>query len=696
MAVSPVAVTQERRHRLSDTVLWRGALALGLLCAAIYALMPSSWAVLRQLIVYPAGDLVGVASVFVGIRRYRPVVPQAWMFIGAGLGVILLGDVLWGLYEIADLDPFPSVADFFYLASYPLIATGLTIATVRRRPYGVDFRAAIDTAIVTVIGTLLVWLYIVRPVFDNNDASLYEQVVTVMYPIGDLLLFAVAARFVMGSSWNARALRMLVIGLAFTLIGDILFVLGETADWQERAWDVLLLIGVVTVGVAALDPSMRALTEEHGDPAARTARFRLVVVVATIMVPSVVMMIQDIRGAPLYIVANLAATILLVILVTVRFRLMTDEAQRAAAREAALSNYTAELLAGGDRQHLFNAARRTLTTISGATVDVRLVLDSETKILPAEVDFSVPIGFRAEHVGEIVARGSPARLRRWRPALTTVAVQLSMALERQHLLDVERDNAESLAAQNARLLELDAMKDSFVSSVSHELRTPLTSMVGYLEILRDGELGELTDEQEHAVEIIDRNCHRLDKLIGDILVTARLDSGRLTLDMAEVDVSHLATTHIESIKAVAGAKGVVLRLVVEEAPPPIRADPMRLGQVIDNLLSNAVKFTSAGGTVTCTIGRGDDLAWFAVTDTGVGMPPEDLDKVFDRFYRASSAGTTPGTGLGLSIAKSFVEAHDGTITVRSELGVGTTFQVELPLPAGDDEAALREHFEVTT
>ncbi len=244
----------------------------------------------------------------------------------------------------------------------------------------------------------------------------------------------------------------------------------------------------------------------------------------------------------------------------------------------------------------------------------------------------------------------------------------------------EREVAASLAEQNEQLRELDSMKDRFVSSVSHELRTPLTSMVGYLEILSDGEVGELGPEQEHVVEIIARNCDRLNSLIGDILVAARFDSGRVKLDKTTVDLAQLASNQIESIHAVAAAKGLDLQLVVHSRPLTIRGDEIRLGQLLDNLLSNAVKFTPDGGSVTVELGRQADMAWLEVHDTGIGMPADEVGKIFDRFYRASTASTIQGTGLGLWIAKSIAEAHGGSLTVSSELGVGSTFRIELPLP----------------
>jgi signal transduction histidine kinase len=137
------------------------------------------------------------------------------------------------------------------------------------------------------------------------------------------------------------------------------------------------------------------------------------------------------------------------------------------------------------------------------------------------------------------------------------------------LLTTEKETATALAQQNARLIELDAMKDRFVSSVSHELRTPLTSMMGYLEIIGDGELGELTTEQHHAFDIIDRNCTRLNNLINDILVTSRFDSGTVQLHRSQVDLADVIATEIQSIAAVSASGKVQVDFVVDAVQPPI-------------------------------------------------------------------------------------------------------------------------------
>jgi len=282
-------------------------------------------------------------------------------------------------------------------------------------------------------------------------------------------------------------------------------------------------------------------------------------------------------------------------------------------------------------------------------------------------------------VAELVVDIDPPKLPRRRHLLDTVAAELSLALDREELLEGERQVAQALAVQNEQLLDLDRMKDQFVSTISHELRTPITAIIGYLELMLDGEAGDLTEQQVRFLEIVSRNSDRLFRLVNDILTVARIDAGRLTLEPAHVDLVALAAGEVESARAAADVKDVELRFASPDEFLSLWADPMRLGQLVGNLLSNAVKFTPKGGTVTLTVDRRGDTAVVEIADTGVGIPADEVDQLFQRFFRASTAATEQGTGLGLSIVKSIAEAHGGTISVRSEEGVGTTFVVELPI-----------------
>jgi signal transduction histidine kinase len=681
----------------TDDRLWLWFLAVALTLVAVYVLAPSEPVWLRDLVVYPLAEACAIAATVLGVRRFRPSTPSAWLLMAAGLLAFMAGDVIWGVYGALDRDPFPSVADAFYLGAYPFLVAGLAVAVMRRRPFGVDLRALLDAGLLTVIAGLLAWVFIIEPALNDPDVPQFDSIILIAYPLADLALLAVAARFVMGSSWNVPSLRLLVAGLALTLVGDVIFAISvEERAVGERAAGAVLLIGIVLIGVAGLHPSMTAFTEEAGHPGDGGDVVRVVVLAAASIAPPLVLVVQLWRDEPLHLAAVVIAMVLVSALIGIRTLFTTNNLRGSAHREAVLNRYGAELLGAGGLDELFAAAQGAVDELVGED-EAQLLVGVEDDRSTADHAFSAEVEARGELVAVLVADPTPARLRLVRDSLTTVATQLSIALERERLLAMERETAEALASQNEQLRELDRLKDSFVSSVSHELRTPLTSMVGYLELMRDGEAGELNEDQQHWLDIVDRNCHRLNDLIEDILVTSRMDSGRFSLTRGPVDLVGLVATQVESIRATARSRGVELVMVTEEDLPPLEADEMRLGQLVDNLLSNAVKFTPDGGTVTATIARRGTVERLEVADTGVGIPADELDKLFDRFYRASTASAVAGTGLGLSIAKAIAEAHGGSISVASEIGVGTTFTVDLPVPA-DSTAPTRDdsRTEVTT
>jgi signal transduction histidine kinase len=243
---------------------------------------------------------------------------------------------------------------------------------------------------------------------------------------------------------------------------------------------------------------------------------------------------------------------------------------------------------------------------------------------------------------------------------------------REHALDGER-------AQNKRLRELDRLKDQFIATVSHELRTPLTSIHGYLDLVLGGEAGDLTDEQRQFLGIVVRNSDRLRRLVNDLLVVSEADAG-LELDLSDVDLRAIAQDSVESVRPQAEAAGISLDLSAERAFLLV-GDPGRLGQLLDNLISNALKFTPGGGRLSIRIRQSGELAVLEVEDTGMGIPADEQEFLFDRFFRASAAGehAIQGTGLGLSIAQEIAQAHGGRIEFTSRENVGTTFRVELPL-----------------
>jgi signal transduction histidine kinase len=227
--------------------------------------------------------------------------------------------------------------------------------------------------------------------------------------------------------------------------------------------------------------------------------------------------------------------------------------------------------------------------------------------------------------------------------------------------------------------ELDRMRDAFVATVSHELRTPLTSIAGFVEMLQ-GETDGLSEDARTYLRVIGRGSDRLQHLVEDLLLMAQIEARRLELNWEPTDVGALARLAVESARPAAQEKGVTIDIETNGVPE-VRADPGRVSQVLDNLVSNAVKFTPKGGSVSVVVDGDENAARLVVADSGFGIPAEEQDQVFSRFFRARNAmdNAIPGTGLGLAITKALVERHGGKISLASEENSGTRVTVTLPV-----------------
>jgi PAS domain S-box-containing protein len=231
----------------------------------------------------------------------------------------------------------------------------------------------------------------------------------------------------------------------------------------------------------------------------------------------------------------------------------------------------------------------------------------------------------------------------------------------------------------SELMRAMQVQDEFVSSVSHELRTPLTSVLGYLEMLCEHE--GLPPDVIAQLLVVQRNALRLRTLLSDLLHVGQVGEGTLPLQRAAVDLAALVDEAVEASRPVAEKSGVA---VAVDMPDHLTAwvDGQRIRQVLDNLLSNAVKYSEAGGAVTVVLRQGPTAIELEVSDNGMGIAPDEVEHVFARFFRGSEAleKHLPGTGLGLNIVSSIVAAHDGAVTLDSEVGRGSTFRVTLPQP----------------
>jgi two-component system phosphate regulon sensor histidine kinase PhoR len=227
--------------------------------------------------------------------------------------------------------------------------------------------------------------------------------------------------------------------------------------------------------------------------------------------------------------------------------------------------------------------------------------------------------------------------------------------------------------------ELEAIRarDDLIGSVSHELRSPLTSILGYLDLAREDEL--MSDETRRMIEVAYANSERLLVIVTDLLKAASDADKQLTMSFVPSDLAAIAREAVEGHQVMADEREVELTLEGDEVAPA-NVDPVRMRQVLDNLITNAIKYNIEWGSVTVSVHVEDHGVAVAVRDAGQGIPEADLPRIFDRFYRTSSAktSTTVGTGLGLSITREIVHRHGGHLAVSSELGIGTTFRVTVP------------------
>ena len=250
----------------------------------------------------------------------------------------------------------------------------------------------------------------------------------------------------------------------------------------------------------------------------------------------------------------------------------------------------------------------------------------------------------------------------------------------------------AIAIENARLYDAviaaNEAKSTFISVVSHELRIPMTSIKGYADMLRAGSVGPVNDMQQEFLTTIRRNVERMNVLVSDLSAINRIESGRLRLDMGEVELADAATEAWASLQGQFDAKDQPVAIVVPDDLPPVYADRSRVLQIITNLLSNANKYSPEGRPVAVTAEQveieGRPFVRLSVVDQGVGIAPEDQAQLFTQFFRSedSAVRNETGWGLGLSIVKMLVEAQGGVVTVESTLGVGSAFAFALPVVTG--------------
>jgi signal transduction histidine kinase len=271
--------------------------------------------------------------------------------------------------------------------------------------------------------------------------------------------------------------------------------------------------------------------------------------------------------------------------------------------------------------------------------------------------------------------------------LSTFATQSALAIQNARLFHEVEDKSRLLEATSRH-------KSEFLANMSHELRTPLNAIIGFSEVLAERMFGEVNEKQaEYLQDILSSGRHLL-SLINDILDLSKVEAGRLELELGPFHLPTALDNALTLVRERASRHGIALDIAVDAGVGDIVADERKVKQILLNLLSNAVKFTPEGGRVSVTATAAEDVVTIAVSDTGIGIAPEDQAAIFEEFRQVGrdDARKQEGTGLGLTLAKKFVELHGGQIGVRSQVGQGSTFTFTLPVrPAGGNQGGGAPH-----
>ena len=254
-------------------------------------------------------------------------------------------------------------------------------------------------------------------------------------------------------------------------------------------------------------------------------------------------------------------------------------------------------------------------------------------------------------------------------------------LSTQTLEQKIQQRTRELASALEEVQQISKTKSEFISAVSHELRTPLTSIKGYAAILMTGKVGQIPDQVKERLERINKQSDNLVKLINDLLDISRIESGRAEMQLIKTDLSAMVDNVSDLLTPQLKEKDITLIRDIDKDIPEVSVDPTQIERVFINLIINAIKFTPEKGQITVKVKKDTDKLNISVIDNGIGIKKEDLNRLFDEFYRVENEinQNVKGTGLGLTLAKKIVEAHHGKMSVISEPGKGATFYFTLPV-----------------
>ena len=649
-----------------------------------------------------AFQLVSAAACYLAAVRSSGRLRRPWILMAAAIASVGAGQLIWSFYEIVlRVTPgIPSPADLGNLVALPLsILAGLSFpsAPARRTTRS---RAMVDGALIAMSAVFVVWVLGLSRIYEQGAESLLGKAIGIFYLVAQIVVLTILVMAVRRALRSLRArISLIAAGMLINVFAVSVFAYLQGAHQFEadaRLVDSAFAMVYCLFAAGALWPSEDIMLAEEGPTPMWVAAIPAVcLVIAALSAFALKLIDVPIDNSPVLVgLASCLAGLLVVSQVlTHRDSLGLLTASRKAEDE--LRERTILL-----NQVLVHAP----SGLARLDLDLRIV-DANPSLCglvgaSAAAVLGTPI---ARYVAEGQAASAAAHLRSGSDGTDTVTweteatradggkiwVRCSLTAVRNQAgaidyflanvddIDAKHKAEEAAIANLAGLERLNRLKSEFVSLVSHEFRTALTGIQGFSEMLRDEDL-DAADVKQFAGDIFN-DAVRLNRMINDMLDLDRMEAGRMLFHMGAVDLNGVAAAAAE--RAAATTSKHELRLELDPHVPVVAGDPDRLLQVLTNLLSNAIKYSPDGGAIVVRTELIRAAVKVTVRDHGVGIPPEFIDKLFERYERYESNLKTPvvGTGLGLVIARRIVEGHGGRIWVDSKVGAGSEFQFTIPL-----------------
>jgi PAS domain S-box-containing protein len=699
---------------------WVLYLVLGISAALAYLFVPG----LRVGTFFNGIGLSASVAILVAVRLNRPKHRLPWYLFALGQALFVVGDVITYNYDrlFGTSLPFPSVGDFFYLSVYPCLIAGLLLLVRRRNPGG-DRASAIDSVIVAVgVGTIS-WVFLMAPIAYASDLNLAAKLVSIAYPLMDLMVLTAAIRLAVGTGSRPTAFYLMALSIVALFITDSIYswisvhgiVYNNSTGYLEGGWALFYLLW----GAAALHPSMRKLEEPSPERTLRNPKLRLYLLAGASLMAPAIQLFQVIREEKVDVPVLASCSAVLFLLVLSRLNgLMVDinehrETERL-LREAETKYrtlveglpavvYIAEFgeegvwryvspqiqsVLGFTQEEFMSAAKFWREQI--LPEDREQALAAESQVLDGrgrmQVEYRITgpggklIWIREEAEALEDEHGRPAYLQ---GVMYDITKQKEGEARLVQALDTEKEATKRLTA-------LHEMQNSFLQAVSHDLRTPLTSILGNAVTLEQkGETLDLEDQQD-LVRRMAANARKLHRLLTNLLDLDRMARGSLEPDRGQVDLTLMAASVVQELKV----ESHPIEITRSEALMAT-VDANQAERIVENLVTNAVRYTPPGTRIWVSVEPYEEGALLKVEDAGPGVRDELKATIFEPFRQGEEVvAHSPGVGIGLSLVARFAQLHGGRAWVEDRPGGGASFRVYLPnagpavpsFPVASDEA----------